>query len=57
MRNDVVFQQAQWQNFLVEELIWNRLVDYGRAAWTRAIAKITKTPEATKSVLARFDKQ
>jgi hypothetical protein len=37
-------------------LIWQSLLDYGKAAWAKCLAKISKAPSTRKKTLKQFDR-
>jgi hypothetical protein len=54
--NDLVFNNQRWNVVKIHEVIWDALLDYGRAAWNICMKLIIKTPRAEKKLLKKFDK-
>jgi hypothetical protein len=36
-------------------LIWQSILDYGRAAWAKCLTRISKMPSSKKKTLKQFD--
>ena len=56
-RNHFVFNHEKGKHWYVTQLIWQGLIDYARAAWTKALAMITKQPERKAKLVKKFDIQ
>jgi hypothetical protein len=54
-RNECVFNQKRWTISHASDLVWQGLVDYAQAAWTKTMQRIRKDPTASKKALKRFD--
>jgi hypothetical protein len=57
MYNMLIFQKKYWNHALVCLLIWQSILDYGRVAWAKCLAKITECSSAQKKTLRHFNKQ
>jgi hypothetical protein len=55
-QNNLVFNNERWSVDKVHKVIWDALLDYGRAAWNRCMRPIRKTPRVEKKLLEKFDK-
>jgi hypothetical protein len=53
--NHFIFNQQRWNHLYVTNLIWQGLMEYARAAWSKAQLVIRKFPERAKKALSRFD--
>ncbi len=55
--NDLVFNNERWNVIKIHKVIWDALLDYGRAAWNRCMRLIKKIPKIKKQTLfEKFDK-
>jgi hypothetical protein len=51
--NDVVFNHKMWYKCKIKSIIWEGLVEYGKATWLKA----TKTPTKSDATLSAFPNQ
>jgi len=43
-RNDLVFNNERWNVFKIHKVIWDALLDYGKATWNKCMKLIKKNP-------------
>jgi hypothetical protein len=51
----LVFNNERWNVVKIQKVIWDALLDYGRAAWNRCMRLIRKILRAKKKLLKKFD--
>jgi len=51
--NDLVFNNERWNVVKIHKVIWDALLDYGRAAWNRCTRLIEKFPKMKKKHFLR----
>ena len=56
-RNDVVFNQENWDNEKIRGMIWRGLSDYARNAWKATLARIQENPQSSTIELSKFDRK
>jgi hypothetical protein len=54
-RNNYIFNQNRWSRAKLESLIWNRFIEYGKAAWVRVCLAKLKSTKAYQKALALFN--
>ncbi len=54
--NDLVFNNQRWNVVKIHKVIWDALLDYGRAAWNICVKLIIKTFRVEKKLFKKFDK-
>ncbi len=55
-RIDLVFVNARWDYFNIQETIWEALVNYGKAKWDKCFRSIKLSLTKGMNYLDRFDK-
>jgi hypothetical protein len=55
-RNDKVFNQEQWNEFKLKQRIWDELIIYAKAAWTRVLEQIKISSFSAEAMLNSFDR-
>jgi hypothetical protein len=56
-RNDSSFNNVQWDQEKIKQVMWQEFCDYRHSAWSKTQENVRKDPTSVEAALAQFDAQ